>query len=97
MCVHHDSISHDTVWNCLMHCSMQVRGSAWNFQELLESRIPDYKGRPNRSGAELEKVKAALPKIQFMTTYEFGLCLISEPCCSEIATGLALYLAVAYL
>uniref|UniRef100_UPI002FE4FAEB COXEG7 n=1 Tax=Euglena gracilis TaxID=3039 RepID=UPI002FE4FAEB len=50
---------------------MQVRGSAWNFQELMESRIPDYKGRPNRSGAELEQVKAALPKIEFMTSYEF--------------------------
>lgn len=50
---------------------MQVRGSAWNFQELIESRIPDYKGRPNRAGDELEKVKAALPKIEFMTSYEF--------------------------
>jgi len=50
---------------------MQTRGSAWNFQNLIENRIPDFKGRPNRSGEELEKVKAALPKIEFMSSYEF--------------------------
>jgi len=25
---------------------MQTRGSAWNFQNLIENRIPDFKGRP---------------------------------------------------
>jgi len=49
----------------------QVRCSAWNFQTILESRIPDYRGRPNRSGADLEKAKGSLPKIVFMTSYEF--------------------------
>lgn len=49
---------------------MQVRGSAWNFQEVIEARIPEYKGRPGRSGAELEQVKAALPKLEFMSSYE---------------------------
>jgi hypothetical protein len=39
----------------------------------MESRIPDYKGRPNREGADLQKAKEALPKIVFMTSYEFDL------------------------
>lgn len=51
----------------------QVRCSAWNFQETMESRIPDFKGRPNRSGADLQKAKDALPKVVFMTSYEFDL------------------------
>lgn len=51
----------------------QVRYSAWNFQNTVESRVPIFKGRPNREGADLQKAKDALPKIVFMTSYEFDL------------------------
>eukprot|EP01001_Neometanema_parovale_P007566 NODE_3866_length_1152_cov_76.270165_g3679_i0.p1 GENE.NODE_3866_length_1152_cov_76.270165_g3679_i0~~NODE_3866_length_1152_cov_76.270165_g3679_i0.p1 ORF type:complete len:315 (+),score=92.54 NODE_3866_length_1152_cov_76.270165_g3679_i0:56-1000(+) len=49
----------------------QVRTSIWNFQDLVESEIPDYHGRPNRTGAALEEAKRSLPKITFMTSCEF--------------------------
>eukprot|EP00996_Jenningsia_fusiforme_P002281 NODE_3116_length_1044_cov_34.438191_g2863_i0.p1 GENE.NODE_3116_length_1044_cov_34.438191_g2863_i0~~NODE_3116_length_1044_cov_34.438191_g2863_i0.p1 ORF type:complete len:302 (+),score=61.41 NODE_3116_length_1044_cov_34.438191_g2863_i0:57-962(+) len=51
---------------------LQVRYSAWNFQEILESRIPDYNGRPQRTAEELATIKASLPKIVFQTSSEFA-------------------------
>jgi hypothetical protein len=62
-----------TVFNGGLRTSRQVRWSAWNFQEILESRIPDYKGRPQRSEEEIEKIKQSLPKIVFQNSYEFDL------------------------
>jgi len=56
--------------HALPRAKTQVRGSAWNFQELIEARIPEYKGRPNRSGAELTSVKTGMPNVSFMTSYE---------------------------
>lgn len=53
--------------------SSQIRWSAWNFQQLMESRIPDYLGRPKREGGDLSKVQNQFPKISFMSSLEFDL------------------------